>query len=100
MRMTPAQLGMHQLLGGWVPVVPEQDLSERIRSGRAFLVEITKEDFGFDAVKWHEYLWATDAGGYKWCRRSSAKWENHARQQSSRPEWIAAVEQIKHEISN
>jgi hypothetical protein len=98
MRMTPAQLGMHQLLGGWVPVVPEQGLIDRIRSGRAFLVNITKQDFGFDPLKWHEYLWMTDAGGYKWCRRSPAKWEKHARMQISRPEWIAAVQQIESEL--
>jgi hypothetical protein len=67
-RLTPAQGGMAMLLGEWLPMgMPvEWTVAERIRRGREYLVELAKEDFGYDLHAWHDYLRATNAGGYRW----------------------------------
>src|SRR5215510_7489392 len=66
-RLTPAQCGMHGLLGDHFPFWgPEPPLADRIRDGHAFLVRIAGVDVGYDQQAWHEYLLATDAGGYRW----------------------------------
>jgi len=67
MKLAPAQVGMTLLLGRFVARHSTDDLKATIRRGRQWLVRIAGgEDFGYDAPRWHEYLWATDAGGYKW----------------------------------
>ncbi len=75
LRLTPAQCGMHAMLGYTSPMGMPCDwsLAERIQHGREFLVRITREDFGYDAMRWHNDLWDNDAGGYRWARRSRDK---------------------------
>ncbi len=97
MRLTPSQVGMTLLLGGFVARLSTGDLKTDIRLGRAWLERITKQDFGYDAVRWHEYLWETDAGGYKWCRRSARKWARVAHSAVSRPAWAQAVRELEAE---
>jgi hypothetical protein len=92
MRLTPAQVGMTLLLGGFVARLSTGDLKADIRQGREWLLGIASGcDFGYDALRWHEHLWTTDAGGYKWCRRSSAKWAREVQVAINRPEWAEAV---------
>ncbi len=101
MRLTPAQVGMTLLLGGFVSGLSTGNLKTDIRRGREWLRQTAPgTDFGYDAIRWHEHLWATDAGGYKWCRRSSDKWARHARAGMARPEWVEAVRQLQAEESN
>jgi hypothetical protein len=71
MRLTPAQIGMHALLGHLLPrgMPRDQTLVDRIRSGRAFLRRIAHVDLGYDPLAWHEYLRATNAGGYCWSNK-------------------------------
>lgn len=68
LRLTPAQCGMHALLGHLLPMgMPcDQPLVDRIREGHAFLVRITCIDLGYDPQAWHEHLRTTNAGGYRW----------------------------------
>ena len=97
MKLTPAQVGMRYLLGFPLPngVGREQTMAQRIRHGRERLVRIARgEDFGYDALRWHEHLWATDAGGYKWSRRSPDKWARHVRAGMARPGWAEAVQEL------
>jgi hypothetical protein len=90
-RLTPAQVGMTLLLGGFVARLSSGDLKADIRQGRKWLVEIGGgQDFGYDALGWHEFLWATDAGGYKWSRRSPEKWARHVQAGMSWPGWAGS----------
>ncbi len=95
MRLTPAQVGMTLLLGGLATPLSSGNLKADIQSGRDWLVEITGQDFGYDALRWHEYLWETDAGGYRWSRRSSDKWARHVRAGMSRSGWAEAVQELE-----
>jgi hypothetical protein len=95
MRLTPAQVGMNLLLGEFVARLSTDDLKVNIQKGREWLVSITKQDFGYDALRWHEYLWEADAGGYKWSRRSRDKWEGRVRTGMSRPGWAEAVKELE-----
>ncbi len=97
MRLTPAQCGMHSLLGHWLPMGMSRDwsLADRIRHGREFLVRITRQDFGYDAMRWHNHLWDTDAGGYRWARRGRDKWARQVEAAVSSPEWQAAVAALR-----
>lgn len=70
-------------------------LTDRIRHGREFLVRITRQDFGYDAMRWHDYLWDTDAGGYRWARRSHGKWARVVEAAISSPEWQQAVRELE-----
>ena len=98
MRLTPAQVGMTLLLGGFVARLSTGELKADIRRGREWLVRIGGgEDFGYDALRWHEYLWATDAGGYKWSRRSPDKWVRHVRVGMTRQGWAEAVRELEAE---
>ncbi len=74
MRLTPAQVGMCELLGERLPMgTPDEwSLVELIRHGHDYLVAIAKVDFGYDPAKWHEHLRATDAGGYRWSNKHLA----------------------------
>jgi len=94
-RLTPAQVGMTLLLGGFVSRQSTGDLKADICKGREWLVLVTKQDFGYDALRWHEHLWDTDAGGYKWCRRSRDKWTKVVREGMSRPGWAEAVKELE-----
>jgi hypothetical protein len=95
MRLTPAQVGMTLLTGGFIAMLSTGDLKRDIQRGREWLVETTGEDFGYDALRWHEYLWETDAGGYRWSRRSAEKWARHVRAGMSRPGWAEAVRELE-----
>jgi hypothetical protein len=89
---------MSLLLGEFVARLSTGDLKAAIRRGREWLVQIARgEDFGYDALRWHEYLWATDAGGYKWSRRSPNKWARHVRARMVRPGWAEAVRELEAE---
>jgi len=94
MRLTPSQIGMLQLLGEWLPMGPEESVKERIRSGHTFLVQITGEDFGFDPQRWHEYLQATNAGGYRWSNKHLGMPKRIAHAVSD-PAWCDAVEELQ-----
>lgn len=98
MRLTPAQVGMTLLLGGFVARLSSGDLKTDIRLGRDGLVRIGGgQDFGYDALRWHTYLWATNAGGYKWCRRSPDKWLRHVQAGMNQPDWTEAVRELEAE---
>jgi hypothetical protein len=91
-RLTPAQIGMHALLGRLLPMgMPrDQPLADRIRDGHDFLVRIARVDFRYDPQAWHQHLCTTDAGGYRW----SNKHLGFPRQIASalaNPDWQAAV---------
>src|SRR5262245_35103545 len=89
---------MTLLLGGFVARQSSGDLKADIRRRREWLVRIGGgPDFGYDALRWHEHLWATDAGGYKWCRRSSDKWARQVRAGMNRPGWAEAVSALEAE---
>lgn len=95
MRLTPSQVGMTLLLGGFVARLSTGDLKVDIQRGREWLVRITNQDFGYDALRWHEYLWETDAGGYRWSRHSAVKWARRVQAGMSRPAWVAAVQDLE-----
>ena len=97
MRLTPAQCGMRALLGYRLRMgMPrEWSIADRIRYGREFLVRITRQDFGYDAWRWHDYLWDTDAGGYRWSRRSREKWARQVTAAITDPEWQKAVRELE-----
>ncbi len=71
MRLTPAQLGMHALLGKNLKMGMPSDwsLAQRIRHGHAFLVSISKVDLGLDPEAWHTHLKAGNVGGYRWSNK-------------------------------
>ena len=97
MRLTPAQCGMHALLGHFLPMgMPrEWSLAERIQHGRNFLMRITGQDFGYNAMRWHDYLWDSDAGGYRWSRRSRDKWRRQVEAAISSHKWQQAVQDLE-----
>jgi hypothetical protein len=86
---------MSLLLGNFVARASTGDLKSDIQRGREWLVQITGQDFGYDAVRWHSYLWETNAGGYRWSRRSPKKWERHVQVGMSRPGWAEAVQELE-----
>jgi hypothetical protein len=88
---------MHALLGHWLPMgMPrEWSLADRIRHGREFLMQITRRDFRYDAMRWHDHLWDTDEGGYRWARRSRDKWARQVEAATSNPEWQKAVRKLE-----
>lgn len=86
---------MRLLLGRNLPMGTPSQRIDNIRSGREWLVRLTRQDFGYDALKWHAHLWETDAGGYKWCRRSEEKWRRHAAEGAADPEWRALVKELE-----
>lgn len=100
MRLTPAQVGMECLLGTTNPWLLAKSGGTRklaIRCGREFLVQITGQDFGYDAVRWHEYLWATDDGSYRWCRRSPGNYLRQVRRAVADPGRAEAVAELEAE---
>jgi hypothetical protein len=95
-RLTPAQCGMHDLLGHALPfgTPPDWSVADRIRHGHGFLVRIAGVDLGLDPRAWHDHLRATDAGGYRW----SNKHLGFPRQIAAvlaDPEWQAAVASLR-----
>jgi hypothetical protein len=89
---------MSLLLGGFVARLSTDNLKADIRHGREWLVRIGQgEDFGYDALRWHEYLWASDDGGHKWSRRSPDKWARHVQAGMARPGWSEAVRELEAE---
>jgi hypothetical protein len=95
MRLTPAQVGMRLLLGQFVARLSTGDLKADIRHGREWLVNIAGQDFGYDALRWHDYLWDSDAGGYRWERRSRDKWAREALLAMGNPAWQQAVQELR-----
>ena len=86
---------MDALLGHWLPMgIPRGSLVERIRYGRELLMEITGRDFGYDAMQWHDHLWDTDDGGYRWARRSREKWARQVEAAINNLEWQEAVRSL------
>ena len=96
MRLTPAQCGMHGLLGRLLPMgMPrDQSLADRIRDGHAFLVRLARVDLGYDPQAWHEHLRATDAGGYRWSNKHLG-FPRQIAAALSNPEWQAAVASLR-----
>jgi hypothetical protein len=86
---------MRLLLGDFAGRLSTGDLKSNIQRGRDWLVQITSKDFGYDALQWHEYLWETDTGGYRWRRRSREKWARHVQAGMSRPGWADAVRELE-----
>jgi hypothetical protein len=87
---------MYALLGRLLPMgMPrEWSLVERIQHGRNFLMQITGQDFGYNAIRWHDYLWDSNLGGYRWARRSRDKWRRQVEAAISVPEWQQAVREL------
>jgi hypothetical protein len=97
-KLTPAQCGMHGLLGHQLPMGVPRDwsLAERIRHGHDFLVRIARVDLGYEPQAWHEHLRATNAGGYRW----GNKHLGFPRQIAAalvNPDWQAAVASLRGE---
>ena len=88
---------MLQLLGEWLPMGPEQTLKERIQSGHAFLVRITRQDFGYDPVRWHAYLRESNAGGYRWSNKHLGMPKRIA-QAMSDSAWRQAVQELEGDV--
>lgn len=88
---------MLELLGEWLPMVPEQTLKERIRDDHAFLVRITGQDFGYDPERWHAYLRESNAGGYRWSKKhlGMPKWIARA---TSDPAWRQTVKELEGDL--
>ena len=95
-RLTPAQCAMYALLGHLLPMGMPRDWSvaQRIKHGHEFLVKITHQDFGYDAMRWHDYLWDSGAGGYRWSRRSREKWARQVEAAISDPVWQEAIREL------
>jgi hypothetical protein len=88
-RLTPAQIGMHALLGRLLPMgMPlDQSLADRIRDGKDFLVHIAQVDLGFD-------LRATNAGGYRWSNKHLG-FPRQIAAALANPEWQDAVASLR-----
>jgi hypothetical protein len=80
----------------FVPASMPRDWSvaQRIKHGHEFLVKITHQDFGYDAMRWHDYLWDSGAGGYRWSRRSREKWARQVEAAISDPVWQEAIREL------
>lgn len=96
MKLTSTQIGMCALLGRMLPLgMPrEWTVSQRIEYGREYLTRITRQNYGYDALAWHKYLWETNAGNYRWARRSEAKWARQVEAAIAREEWQQAVREL------
>lgn len=92
-RLTPAQLGMTALLGGFAGRRTRGDLAAEIRQGRDLLVSITGVDFGYDPCAWHEHLVATDAGGYRWSNKHLG-FPTQIKRAAKNMDWERAIRQI------
>jgi hypothetical protein len=99
MRLTPAQIGMHALLGHLLPMgMPrDQSLTDRIRDGHSFLVRIARVDLGYDPGAWHKHLRATNAGGYRWSNKHLGMPRQIALALAN-PEWQQAVAILRAEL--
>ena len=94
MRLTFSQIAMLELLGEHLPFVHgEMALKERIRKGRAKLVSITGQDFGFDPQRWHDYLRET-AGEYRWSNKHLGMPKRIAEAVRD-PAWRHAVQKLR-----
>lgn len=62
--------------------------------GSRFLVRVTRNDFGFDPLRWHEYLWESDAGGYRGRKRNKEARAKRIAQATQRPEWQEAIQEL------
>jgi hypothetical protein len=90
-RLTPAQCGMHGLLGHHFPFWgATPPLADCVRDGHAFLVHLAGVDLGYDPQAWHEHLCATDAGGYRWDNKH-LRFPRQIAAALSDPDWQAAV---------
>jgi hypothetical protein len=91
-RLTPAQCGMHALLGHLLPfgMPSEWRVADAIRHGHALLVGIGGDDLGYDPLAWHEHLSATGAGGYRWSNKHLGFPRQIAAAMAD-PEWQVAV---------
>ena len=98
MRLTPAQCGMHALLGHLLPfgMPGEWCVADRIRHGHELLAGIAGDVFGYDPLAWHEHLGATGAGGYRWSNRHLG-FPRRIAAALADPEWQAAVESLRSE---
>ena len=85
---------MLELLGKWLPTLQERTLKERIEAGHAFLVQITRQDFGYDLQRWHDCLCESDAGGYRWSNKRLGMPKRIARATID-PAWQEAVNELK-----
>jgi hypothetical protein len=95
MRLTPAHIAMHTLVGEFLPPVMREgwSVAQRIRHGREWLVRITRVDFGYELQAWHDFLCATDLGGYRWSNKHLGFPRRIARALAD-PVWQAAVAEL------
>jgi hypothetical protein len=95
MRLTPAQIAVMLICGGQElpPHGPVKTISENIRDGHDFLVQITKKDFHYDLQAWHDYLKESRDGEYTYGRNISLPKIMAAALES--PEWQEAVRSLE-----
>jgi hypothetical protein len=86
---------MYGLLGELLPMgmPPDQPLAERIRDGHDFLVKLAGVDLGYDPMKWHEHLVASNAGGYRFSNGHRG-FPRQIAEALADEDWRAAVEEL------
>jgi len=70
--MTPAQVAVNLICGvghGAFRARGLDTLRKRLVEGHAMLVQMTREDYGYDLARWHEFLRTNRTGGYTWLRK-------------------------------
>lgn len=86
MQLLPAELGMSLLMGQSVAMHPYSPDESLVR-GRQVLVHLTGTDFGYDLLKWHEYLLNANMTNYK--SRGAKRWTSRIANLTLDPTWIA-----------
>ena len=94
MKLTLVQMGMRLLLGIGLPMGAKQSVGQRILTGRDYLVRVARKDFGFDPLRWHEYHWESDAGGYRGRKRNKEARAKRIAQATQGLEWQKAIQEL------
>lgn len=95
MRLLPAQIAMHALVGELLPFCMSEgwSVAERIRHGREWLMRTTRVDFGYDLQAWHDFLCSNDVGGYR-CNNRHLGFPRRIARALADPAWQAAVAEL------